>query len=172
MVESGRIKPCRAVEIGCGTGSDAIYLASQGFNVTAIDIAPTALNLAQRKAEKAGVKVNWLLADILNPPQLEPFEFVYDRGCYHEVRQHDPKAYVSAVQKLTHGGSRILILAGNANKDTYWRFEGPPRVKEQDIRKDFASGFRLLDLRDFRFDPAPPERQGALAWSIFLEREK
>lgn len=171
-LESGDIKPCRAVEIGCGTGSDAILLASQGFDVTAIDIAPTALNIAREKADKAGVKVNWLLADILNPPALEPFDFVYDRGCYHELRQHDPKAYVAAVEKLAHGDSKILILAGNANQDTYWRFEGPPRVKEQDIRRDFATGFRLLNLREFRFDPAAGQKQGALAWSILLERKK
>lgn len=170
MVEAGRIKPCRAVEIGCGIGSDAIYLASRGFDVTAIDIAPTALNVAARKAEQAGVNVTWLLADILNPPTLAPFDVVYDRGCYHEVRQHDPKAYVAAVKKLTHDRSKVLILAGNANKDAYWRFEGPPRVKEQDIRGDFANGFRLLQLREFRFDPARGQKQGALAWSILLER--
>lgn len=170
MVESGQIKPCRTVEIGCGIGSDAIYLASRGFDVTAIDIAPTALDIAARKAEQAGVQVTWLLADILNPPVLEPFDVAYDRGCYHEVRRHDPKAYVAAVKKLTHDRSKILILAGNANKDTYWRFEGPPRVKEEDIRGDFANGFRLLQLREFRFDPARGQKQGALAWSILLER--
>jgi len=170
MVETGHIKPCRTVEIGCGTGSDAVYLASRGFNVTAIDIAPTALTMAARKAEKAGVHVTWLLADILNPPSLEPFDVVYDRGCYHEVRQHDPGAYVAAVKKLTRNRSKILILAGNANKDTYWRFEGPPRVTERDIRSDFANGFRLLQIREFRFDPARGQTEGALAWSILLER--
>lgn len=170
LVESGQIKPCRTVEIGCGTGSDAIYLASRGFDVTAIDIAPTALNIAERKAEQAGVQVNWLLADVLNPPQLEAFDFAYDRGCYHEVRQHAPQAYVAAVRTLTHDRSKILILAGNANNDTYWRFEGPPRVREQDIRSDFTNGFRLLQLREFRFDPARGQKQGALAWSILLQR--
>jgi SAM-dependent methyltransferase len=170
LVESGQIKPCRTVEIGCGTGSDAIYLASRGFDVTAIDIAPTALTIAERKAEQAGVQVNWLLADVLHPPQLEAFDFAYDRGCYHEVRQHAPQAYVAAVRRLTHDRSKILILAGNANNDTYWRFEGPPRVREQDIRSDFTDGFRLLQLREFRFDPARGQKQGALAWSILLQR--
>jgi SAM-dependent methyltransferase len=170
MVESGRIKPCRAVEIGCGTGSDAIYLASQGFDVTAIDIAPTALNLAARKANQADVNVDWLLADILHPPELEPFEFVYDRGCYHEVRQHHARQYVAALARLSRQGSKILILAGNANRDTYWRFAGPPRVREADIRSDFGPPFAILQLREFRFDAAPPQKQGALAWSILLTR--
>jgi SAM-dependent methyltransferase len=170
VVESGRVKPGRTIEIGCGTGNDAIYLASLGFDVTAIDISPTALNIAERKAQKVGVEVEWLLADILQPPSLEKFSFVYDRGCYHEVRQHYADDYLAAVRKLARDGSKILILAGNANKDSYWRFHGPPRVKEQDIYKEFATGFRLLQLREFRFDPAPPDREGALAWSILLER--
>ena len=75
------IKPGRAVVLGCGTGTNAIYLAKRGFEVTAIDIAPTALNLAQDRAEKADVKVRWLLADVLAPPvDLERFDFIFDRG--------------------------------------------------------------------------------------------
>jgi 2-polyprenyl-3-methyl-5-hydroxy-6-metoxy-1,4-benzoquinol methylase len=56
-VENGTLHPCRAVELGCGSGNDAIFLASRGFDVTAIDIAPTALSLAKKKAQDAGVKV-------------------------------------------------------------------------------------------------------------------
>jgi SAM-dependent methyltransferase len=160
--------PCRAVEIGCGTGNDAIYLAAKGFDVSAIDISPTALGIAEQKAERAGVKVDWLLADILHPPQLlEPFDFIYDRGCYHEVRQRHAQQYVAALHSLSRKNSKILILAASANKDHYWRFAGPPRVREQDLRTDFAA-FRLLRLREFRFDPAPPEQEGPLAWSILL----
>lgn len=172
VVEAGDVGPGRAVELGCGTGTDAVYLAGKGFDVTAIDIAPTALRLAEEKADKAGVKVRWLLADVLRPPDLEPFDFVYDRGCYHAIRRDFPRQYVAAVRRLTRPGSRVLILAGSANKDSYWRFAGPPRVKEEDIRDDFAEGFKLVWLREFRFDPVPPETQGALAWSVLLERLK
>src|SRR6266508_4046229 len=63
-VEGGTIRPCRVVELGCGSGTDAVYLAGRGFDVTAIDIAPTALSLAQEKARKAGASVRWLLADV------------------------------------------------------------------------------------------------------------
>jgi hypothetical protein len=88
------------------------------------------------------------------------------------VRQHHAREYLAALKKLTHADSRILVLAASANRDHYWRFEGPPRVREKDIRSDFAGGFRLLHLQEFRFDPAPPEREGPLAWSIFLQRDK
>lgn len=169
---SGVVKPCRAVEIGCGSGNDAIYLASQGFDVTAIDISPTALRIAQQKALQAGVKVKWILADVLKPPDLGKFDFLYDRGCYHDIRRHDLSGYLAAIRTLTHDASRLLILAGSANADSYWRFHGPPRVKKKDLLDDFAVGFKLVKLSEFRFDPAPPDQQGSLAWSILLESSK
>ena len=98
VVEQGIVRACRAVDLGCGSGTDAIYLASKGFEVTAIDIAPTALNQGKQKAEKAGVKVRWLLADVLAVPNLEPYDFIFDRGCYHEVRFEGAKAYVDTVR--------------------------------------------------------------------------
>ena len=88
-VENGTLRPCRVVELGCGPGNDAVYLAGRGFDVTAIDIAPTALSQAEKKAREAGVKVRWLHADVLNPPKLEPFDLIYDRGCYHGLRQRN-----------------------------------------------------------------------------------
>jgi SAM-dependent methyltransferase len=170
LVESGQLPVGRVVEIGCGSGSDAIYLAGRGYRVTAIDIAPTALARARERAAQAGVDVTWLLADVLQPPRLEPFDFVYDRGCYHELRQHAPARYVAAVSQLARPGGRLLILAGRAGPDPAWRFEGPPRVTEREIRADFAAGFRLRELREMRFDPAAGQDRGALAWSILLER--
>src|SRR5262249_44366923 len=98
VVEQGIVPPGSAVDLGCGTGTDAIYLASKGFDVTAIDIAPTALSRAREKAEQAGVKVRWLLASVLAPPQLSPFDFIFDRGCYHEVRFDNARAYVETVK--------------------------------------------------------------------------
>ena len=70
VVEQGIVRPGPAVDLGCGSGTDAIYLASKGFDVTAIDIAPTALSLGREKAERAGVKVRWLLANVLSLPQV------------------------------------------------------------------------------------------------------
>jgi SAM-dependent methyltransferase len=167
-VEEGTLKPCRVVELGCGTGTNAIFLASKGFDVTAIDIAPTALRLAEEKAGKAGVRVRWLLADVLLPPKLEPFDLVYDRGCYHGVRQQNAPRYVEALARLTRPGSQVLILAGNANEPRHY---GPPRIKEEELRADFSKLFEFQWLRETRFDSADPQRPGALAWSVLLRRK-
>jgi len=169
VVEDGTIRPCRAVVLGCGTGTNAIYLAGKGFDVTGVDIAPTALTLAEGKAQKAGVKVKWVVADVLALPKSEPFEFIFDRGCYHGVRRGNAAGYVATAGQLTRPGSRILILAGNANEARHY---GPPRVKQQDICGDFSEAFDIVWLQETKFDLGAPDGNGPLAWSILLRRKK
>jgi SAM-dependent methyltransferase len=168
-VANGTIKPVRAVVLGCGTGTNAIYLATKGFDVTAIDIAPTALSLAEKKADKAGVKVRWLLADVCAPPSyLEQFDFIFDRGCYHGVRPSDARRYVNAVKQLSRSGTHVFILAGNANEERHY---GPPRVSEEELRGDFSSDFDFAQLKTVRFDSVDPQSEGALAWFVLLRRK-
>jgi SAM-dependent methyltransferase len=168
-VEDGTIRACRAVVLGCGTGTNAIYLAGKGFDVTGIDIAPTALAHAEQKARKAGVRVRWMVADVLAPPALEPFDLIYDRGCYHGVRRQSAAGYVEAVRRLSRPGTRLLILAGNANEP---RRYGPPRIKEEEIRADFSARFEFEWLRETKFDTRDAASSGALAWSILLRRKE
>ncbi|WP_347246366.1 methyltransferase domain-containing protein [Thermogutta sp.] len=163
------LHPGQALELGCGTGTNAIYLAQQGFDVTAIDLAPTALAIARDKAQKAGVNVRWLLGDVLNPPAYLPkFDCIYDRGCYHGVRRTAAAEYLATLRRVTKPGSRVLILAGNANEPGTG---GPPRVSEEEIRGDFSQDFHILKLEPTRFDTSSSDRQGALAWTILLERK-
>src|SRR4051812_10528508 len=96
VLEETPLRPCRALELGCGTGANAVWLAREGFDVTAVDISPLAVAEARRRAEEAGVGVRFLAADVLRPPdELQgPFDFFFDRGCYHVVRREDAGAYV------------------------------------------------------------------------------
>ena len=167
-VEGGTIRPCRAVVLGSGTGTNAVYLAGKGFDVTAIDIAPTALARAEEKARKAGAKVRWVLADVLAVPDLGAFDFIFDRGCYHGVRRVSATGFVKTVRRLSREGTRFLIVAGNANET---RRGGPPRVKESEIRNDFSEWFDFVWLRESRFDSRGGGRKGALAWSVLLRRK-
>jgi SAM-dependent methyltransferase len=77
------IKPCRAFELGCGTGTNSVCLAQQGFEVTGVDVAPLAMERAKERAQAAGVKVRFVVADALNlaDPD-ETFEFFFDRGAW------------------------------------------------------------------------------------------
>jgi SAM-dependent methyltransferase len=81
MIEADVIAPGRALEIGCGTGTNAIYLAQHGFDVLGVDISPAAVEIARVKAHGA---CRFETVDFLNdaPPD-GPFQFVFDRGCFH-----------------------------------------------------------------------------------------
>ena len=171
VVEQGIIRPGPAVDLGCGSGTDAIYLASKGFDVTAIDIAPTALSQAREKANRAGVKVRWLLANVLSLPKLDQFEFIFDRGCYHEVRFDNAAAYVETVRRLSQPGrTRFLLLAGNPNEIPVQY--APPQVAEEDIRSDFSPLFDFEWLKETRFETSNPQARGPLAWSVMLRRKR
>jgi len=169
MVEQGILQPGRVVELGCGTGVNAVYLASQGFDVTAIDLSPTALETARKRAEEAGVTVNWIQADVLNPPALGSFDLIFDRGCYHGVRRIDAAGYVRTVKSFIRPGGNVLIIAGNANQPE--PHSGPPRVTETELVSDFAEAFDFVHLREIRFDTANPDVPGAWAWSMLLRRK-
>ncbi len=157
----------RALELGCGTGTNAVALAQRGFAVTAVDCSPLALAAARQKANVAGVSVEWIEADVQNfGSELSSFDFVFDRGCYHCCRRVDLSGYLKTLTNVTHKGSRVLILSGNANEQTEY---GPPRVTEVELRSELGGLFQILHLREFRFVDAG-DVEGPLGWSTLLMR--
>ena len=167
-VESGAVRPGRALVLGCGAGPNAIYLAGKGFDVTGVDVAPSAFRLAKERARQAKVKVRWLVADVLAVPDLGAFDFIFDRGCYHHVRRYAAARFVATVTRLSHEKTQFLLLAGNANESRHY---GPPRVKQTDIATDFAVKWDIVWLKEIRFDADDPNAtSGAMAWSALLRR--
>jgi len=168
IVDDGTIRPGRALVLGCGTGTNAIYLASKGFTVTGVEVAPTALVLAERQARKAKVRVRWLVADVTAMGEMEPFDFIFDRGCYHHVQLYNSAGFVKTVDRLTRSGGHFLLLAGNANQP---RHGGPPRVDETKLVNDFAKTWDFVCLREIRFESRNPNyKTGAWAWSALMRR--
>ena len=166
VVAGGKIGKCRVVDMCCGSGTDAIYLANQGFDVTAIDVAPTALGQAEKKANEANAHVQWILADILAPPELRTFDFIYDRGCYHVVRDQNLAAYLETVRRFSHPGTQFLLLAARRDEQSAG---GPSGVTEEELRFDFLTLFDIEWLREIRLESNQPGI-GPPGWSAFLKR--
>jgi len=167
-IDDKTFKPGRAIVFGCGSGTNAIYLASRGFEVTGVDVSPSALAIAAEKAAQAGVAVNWMLADVVSLPELPPYDLVFDRGCYHHVCQYDSPGYVETLRQLCRPGTRAIILAGRPAEGSRG---GPPRIPEQIIREDFSALFDFVWLREIRFDSRSSDANGSAAWSIHLCRK-
>ncbi|HEY7154901.1 MAG TPA: class I SAM-dependent methyltransferase [Gemmataceae bacterium] len=169
VVDEATIRPCRALEMGCGTGASAVWLAQQGFDVTALDLSPLAIERARQRAGEAGVSVRFLVADVLNPPPelAGPFDFFFDRGCYHVVRRENVTAYLETLRRLTCSGTLGLVLAGNAREP---HEPGPPVVTEEQVRNELGSLFEIVQLREFRFEQVEAVGIRFLGWSCLLRR--
>lgn len=173
VVKEGWFKPSRMLELGCGTGTNAIWLAQQGFDVTAFDLSPLAIQQANEKARKAGVKVKFLVGDVLKLPDVGgPFPLVFDRGVYHHLRTVDMDGFQKTLARVTQSGSFYLTLSGNGNEPSP-PDKGPPTVLANEIVAELGPLFNIVQLREFRFDKVIIEGKDVspLAWSILLRRK-
>lgn len=170
VIAEEKIQPCRVIELGCGSGINAVWLAQQGFAVTAVDFNNLAIIRARARAEAAGVSVKFVQADVLDfNEDYEPFPFFFDRGCYHVVREIDIAAYVRTLERVTAPGSLGLILCGNA-KDPHEKGQGPPVVSEEELHVELEPAVEIVRLREYYFDKHEPGEKPILAWSCLVRR--
>lgn len=160
----GALAAGRALDVGCGTGTQAVYLAQRGWQVTGVDAVERALAHAQRRAEAAGVEVRWVGGDVARLASLgleQGFELVHDRGCFHDLSPAARDGYVQGVSELAAPGSTLLMLAF-AHRP---RGIGPRGASEQEIRRRFGSAWELLSIqRDSGPDPPGPMRRVPRNW--------
>jgi SAM-dependent methyltransferase len=110
LVESGRLRPGRAIDLGCGEGDNAIFLARNGFDVTAVDFAPSAIAKARAKASAAGVEVDFVVDDLTRIDRVRgPYDVLVDYGAFDDLGVRDRARYVAAVVPLTRPGSQFLL---------------------------------------------------------------
>jgi len=108
--------PGNALDLGCGTGTNAIELARNGWQVTGIDFINKPLRLAAKKAKKAGIKVNFLQADVTRLQQIhQSFDFILDIGCYHSLDLPSRIRYQKNIKNLLTIGGTYLLYAFTTN---------------------------------------------------------
>jgi len=150
LVESGKVKPCKTIDLGCGTGNYAIYLANIGFDVTGVDISLTAIKIAKENAKKKGVKINFLVADVLGDLDevKETFDFAYDWELLHHIFPEKRKKYVENVYRILNARGKYLSVCFS-EKDPQFGGSGKYRKTPLGTILYFSSEDELRDL----FDP-------------------
>jgi SAM-dependent methyltransferase len=121
------------LDIGCGFGDNAIYLAENGHPVTALDISPTALATAEQRASDAGVDVTFAVADSTKlDGYTDAYDTVIDSGLFHSLDDDGRRRYVAAAHRATRPGATLLLSCfSDANPaSTDWR----PAVSEATLR--------------------------------------
>jgi SAM-dependent methyltransferase len=102
--------PGRAIDLGCGTGTNVITLAKHGWEVTGVDYVGRAIRKANKKAQQAGVSVDLHVDDVCELNHVTgKFDLVLDIGCYHSLDDEDMDAYVRNLERITAKDSVYLM---------------------------------------------------------------
>ncbi len=168
VIAAHGIKPGKALEIGCGTGTNSIWLAQHGFAVTGMDISQTAIAKAREKASVAGVNCRLLVGDFMvdRVPGV-PFDFAYDRGCLHVFRGHEELSrFASRVNDVLASEGMWQSLIGSTDGPA--RDTGPPRHSAAEIVAAVEPHFEILELRSTTFDKE--SHRNVRAWVLVARR--
>jgi SAM-dependent methyltransferase len=159
FVSSGAVTPSPALEIGAGTGTNAIWMAERGFDVLGVDVSPLAIERSNAKMEGRALRCRFAACDFLaaSPPD-GPFQFVFDRGCFHVFDEPDERQrFAAQVAAVLAPGGLWLSLIG--------RTEGPPRRSAREVTFAIEPAMEIVELRSTEF-----RGNNAKAWFCLSRR--
>lgn len=179
VVESGKLKPSKTIDLGCGAGNYAIYLASKGFDVTGVDISSKAIEIAKENARKKGLKCSFVVADVLGDLDEieETFDFAYDWELLHHIFPKKRGKYVKNVYGLLNPMGKYLCVCFS-EKDPQFGGSGKYRKtllgtilyfsSEEELRDLFNPYFNIKELKTMEISGKSASH---LANYVFIERK-
>jgi len=155
-------KPGRAIDLGCGTGTNVITLARAGWKVTGVDFAPRAIKLARQKLKKAGVQAELLVRDATRLDGIHgPFDLAFDLGCFHTIPQQGKTEYLKQLDRILAPGG-FWLMYGFLISDTQNSSHG---LFAADIAA-ISSKLKLISRQE-GFDD---HREKSSAWFLFQKQ--
>jgi len=152
-----RTPPGRALDIGCGTGTNAVAMARRGWSVTGLDFSGRALRAARARAAAAGLTVDFLQGDASELRGVTGrFEYILDIGCFHALPPDGQRRYARRVAELAGPGTTYMLY-------TFLSDDGADSLPSRaSLERLFAPGFALT-----RFEPGTDRRRPS-AWATFV----
>jgi len=140
-----RLARGKAIDLGCGTGTNCIYLAQHGWEVTGVDFVPRAISAARRKAAAAHVSPRFMVGDVTRLTALgvgAGYDLLLDLGCFHSIPDTGRDAYVRGATEVAHRGAAMLLFC-------FIRGARPPRIGPRgvargEVAQRFAAGWELV----------------------------
>jgi SAM-dependent methyltransferase len=156
------------LDAGCGTGENALHVASLGLPVLGVDVAETALAIARAKAEDRGIAVEFAAADAFELERLgRTFETVLDCGLFHSFDDDERPRYVTSLASVTeHDGTLYVLCFSDDGPDT-----GPHPITQEELRAAFnpRNGWRVATIEPNRVATTYHD-DGAPAWFATIKR--
>ena len=158
--EVSAMQPGRALDLGCGTGTNALWLAARSWFVVGVDFSSLAIEAARRKGDWTS-GVEFVEGDVTRLHELDvdgPFDLVLDIGCFHSVPARRRDDYVREVAAVARPGALMMIYAFGG----WFRWPGSTRTREPEIRQRLSEAFELFRVERGR-------RPSGSAW-FYLRR--
>jgi cyclopropane fatty-acyl-phospholipid synthase-like methyltransferase len=139
----------RVIDIGSGTGENALYLATLGLDVVGVDGSPEAIRQARNNANSRGISITFELADVLELDDYrDSFDTATDSGVFHVFEDDDRSRYERSVHGVLHPGGHLFLLCFSERQPGDW---GPRRVSQRELRDTFASGWHMDSIDEAHF---------------------
>lgn len=139
LVEEGKIPGKRVLDTCSGLGTHAILLARNGYQVSGVEISPTAVARARDRSRKAGVNVNFINGAVQKFPFDDNyFDFIFDRGCLHHQYGNELQAYLAEAKRVLKVNGRMYVIAFTS------------RFSTKELKGLFEDNFVVLDHFKFQ----------------------
>lgn len=149
----------KALDIGCGTGPNSIFLAKNGFEVIGLDFVSSAIERAQQKAVKEHLKIKFETADVLTWKTDDKFDFILDSGCLHTINDSNRALYKKQLTNwLTPSTEYVLFHFARAENEESL-FQGPRPKSREEIERFLAPE---LNLKEFE------HREGGRPMNVYV----
>jgi SAM-dependent methyltransferase len=167
LASEGRLAGA-VLDVGCGTGENALIVASLGLSVLGVDVAETALAMAREKANHRGIEVEFAAADAFQLERLERrFKTVLDCGLFHTFDGDERPPYVASLASVTEQDGTLYVLCfSDDGPDT-----GPHPITQEELRAAFnaSTGWNVAVIRPDRIQTRY-HHDGAPAWFVTIKR--
>ena len=135
----------RVLDVGTGPGTQAIALARRGLDVVATDIAPAAIARARDRGRREGVHVDWREDNIVESRLTGPFDWAFDRGCFHVLFPEQRATYVARMHTLLRPRGLLFLKCFSRLQPGE---HGPHRFTSQQIHAMFTGPFHVASVRE------------------------
>lgn len=167
LAESGGVAG-RVLDVGCGTGENALLFAARGRDVWGVDASPRAIQQAREKARARGLDATFRVADALELRLGRRFDHILDCGLFHVFSDAERSRFVDSLGRALVAGGSYHVLCFSDREPPGW---GPRRIRAEELRATFARGWRVRSIRKDRFETRVPTGF-AHAWFATLLRER
>jgi SAM-dependent methyltransferase len=150
LIQAGELNMGKLLDVGCGTGENALYLAEEGFSVVGVDLSTRAIDAAKAKASERKLKVDFILANALSLDLKNGyFDDAIDSGLFHTFNDVDRIAFARQIARVLKTGGRYFMLCFSDKEPTNWG--GPRRITREEIETTFSPLFNINYIKDAYF---------------------